>query len=133
MMHDDLDDVGKAHLDHLTASAMGVRGPKVDVDKTQTVKLGRRPKPKRKWEWEIGEGGLNREIEVTVRLPAYMVAALRHDALRHEGGVDGELREAVRDWLIKHDLESIWYPRFRAAMVAEQIEAKQKLREAGLG
>lgn len=134
MMDDDLDTLGKADLDRLVASAMGVRGPKVALDTDQPAKLGRRPKPKIKWPWEPRvNGGLNRDIEITVRLPAYMVAALKTEGGEGEGDLDAGLREAVRDWLIKHDLESIWYPRFRAAMVAQQIEAKQKLREAGLG
>lgn len=81
-------------------------------------------KKRGKWVWELPErGGLNRDIEVTVRIPAYLVAGLMKESRREP--IDWVVREAVKEYLVKRG-QTWWQPRFMAVLRAQEIEAANR-------
>lgn len=122
---DDLDGTSKADLEALVGSLS-------DLGPAPVRRSDRRPKKIRnarkrgfkgfRFEPTYVDGvGLNQTLEVTVRLPAYLVAGARAEP----EGLDGFVREAVRDLLVKRG-KTWWQPRFMSALKAKEIEAALK-------
>lgn len=120
--YDPLEDLSKAQIEALVGSLMGKQTTSVGITdpgktKLRRRSLGRVKRVQRDILDPIPGAGLNQTIEITVRLPAYLVAGIKA-----EGDLDTGIRLAVRDWLISRG-KTWWYPRFLAATVVKRIEA----------
>lgn len=95
------------------------------------IKIKNRPKQGKVHPLEVPKGlGLNSEIEVTVRLPAYLVAGVLSETglagTKAEGPhLDSVVREALKEWLYKRG-KTWWQPRFLSVVKARELEARER-------
>lgn len=114
-MYDDLDDRSDAEIQALIRQLTYSQPKRIPVDRGLLPKLRIGSKPGLTAPFERGFENLNADIEITVKLPAYLVAGLMI-----EGELSDVLRIAGRD-LLNARGKTWWHSRLSSVVAARNL------------